>query len=58
MDEFVVKRVPKKDGYKQINVRTSTYDAIQQMKDDTGAAIADIMDDMVAFCMERLKIKE
>ena len=58
MDKFIINRAAKSDGYRQINVRTATYDAIQQMKEDSGATIADIMDAMTAFCMERLEIKE
>lgn len=58
MDKFIIQRVPKKDGYKLLNVRQSTYEAIQQMKEDSGASIADIMDAMVAFCMERLEIED
>lgn len=58
MDKFIIKRATKSDGYRQINVREATYNAIQQMKEDSGATIADIMDTMTAFCLERLEIKE
>ncbi|MEG2575644.1 MAG: hypothetical protein RSA41_06390 [Christensenella sp.] len=58
MDKFIISRAEKKDGYKLINVRMNTYEAIQQIKEDTGASIADIMDAMTEFCIIRLEIKE
>ncbi|MEG0471347.1 MAG: hypothetical protein RR588_03340 [Solibacillus sp.] len=58
MDKFIISRAEKKDGYKLINVRMNTYEAIQQIKEGTGASIADIMDAMTEFCITRLEIKE
>lgn len=58
MDKFIIKAAPKKDGYKLINVRQGTYEAIQQMKEDTGSSMSDIVDAMVKFCMERLVVEE
>lgn len=57
MDKFTVKRVyASPASFRAVQIRTSTYEQIKQMQDDTGASFVDLVEAMVAFCAERLNV--
>ena len=57
MDKFTIKRVyASPASFRAVQIRTSTYEKIKQMQDDTGASFVDLVETMASFCAERLNI--
>lgn len=57
MDKFrIVKNVAQPVAFRPVQIRVSTYDALKMVQNETGVNLAELLDNMVRFCAERLEV--
>lgn len=59
MDKFkIVKNISQPVAFRPIQIRVTTYDTLKMVQNETGVNLAELVDNMVRFCAERLEVIE
>ena len=58
MDKFILRNPNKNTRYKSVSLREEDYETVNQLNEDTGIPLGDILSAMIRFCTERLEVEE
>ena len=57
MDKFIIERLDRSKEYHKLVIRRETFEKLADVKKKCNRNIADIVEAMVSFCVERLEIE-
>ena len=57
MDKFIIERLDRSKEYHKLVIRRETFEKLADVKKKCNRNIADIVEAMVLFCVERLEIE-